>query len=377
MPFLPRYYKRFGFEVTSVLKFADKYAPEHWDFSRLDRPPIAFFRLRDDIDIDTYRHLPTPKMKRLSGQLFRPGSRRFLEPEPPIYTSHLPLDGKEPAGLVSEVQELARGSGKGWFVRMTPREFLRLNPPREVGQSTLEFLKDHLSKGGLFGSPFLEVRREGSGWKIFGHEGRARMQILSEVAPDTPVEVAIFPLLGSGKGRVARDEIANLKLDPIRPDRRAASKKAAQFVAEDKPQKASGRFYFRGSVSGDPRRIRTGDQWWDKQLFAATSIDAARPYGDAIQRLTIVPGARILREGTKTFEVFARRAEEGGAPVPSRQDLFWARQGRAPRNMLEWASRIGQLAAADGWDVLEFQRQSDLGSVILNPSVVAKRVRIE
>ena len=44
--FLPKYYKKFGFVVTSRLPFDDEYAPPNWNYKDYGRPDVVFMVYR-------------------------------------------------------------------------------------------------------------------------------------------------------------------------------------------------------------------------------------------------------------------------------------------------------------------------------------------
>ena len=115
--------------------------------------------------------------------------------------------------------------------------------------------------------------------------------------------------------------------------------------------------YFRGTRSlprSHPnygKRIKTGDDFWDSKLFVTDSIEGAKLYGDSVEEVVFKKGSRILREGTKGFP----RWEKG-------------------ENMLEWASRVAKKAMADGYDAVHFNRQTDIGTIVLNEDAVTRGV---
>ena len=43
-------------------------------------------------------------------------------------------------------------------------------------------------------------------------------------------------------------------------------------------------------------------------------------------------------------------------------------------NMLEWASRVAKKAMADGYDAVHFNRQTDIGTIVLNEDAVTRGV---
>lgn len=114
--------------------------------------------------------------------------------------------------------------------------------------------------------------------------------------------------------------------------------------------------YYRGS-NDSPERIQTGNAWWDSQLFVTESPQKASFYGSNIDAIEVDSSANILREGTADFVRVAGRWRKG-------------------ESLLDFAVRSAQAALEAGYDVVEFKRQGDVGTVILNPDVVVSRYRL-
>lgn len=112
------------------------------------------------------------------------------------------------------------------------------------------------------------------------------------------------------------------------------------------------KIYFRGTIPGATRRIRTGAEWWDQQLFVARERESALMYGPSIEAITLQPAARVVREGAR------------GLP-----------RHRRGESLLAYAERAAKKAKELGFDVIEFNRDSDVGTVVLNPRVIAARSR--
>jgi len=106
--------------------------------------------------------------------------------------------------------------------------------------------------------------------------------------------------------------------------------------------------FYRGTTPGDVRRIKTGDGFWDSLLFAANNKDTALSYGKHITEFTPAQDARILVEGSREFRNL------GGAKTNG-------------KNMLQWASDITKNAKENGYDAVQFKRQGDIGTAIINP----------
>ncbi len=112
---------------------------------------------------------------------------------------------------------------------------------------------------------------------------------------------------------------------------------------------------YKGYNPGAKQRIRTGHRIWDSYLFAADNPTSAQAYGRCVDELTIDPDARVLWEGSREFP------RMGG----------WKRG----QSMLDWAASVAEKAEARGYDIVHFERQTDIGSVVLNPRVITKKKR--
>ena len=130
----------------------------------------------------------------------------------------------------------------------------------------------------------------------------------------------------------------------------AAGKTASEVVVAKKRKLCK---LYKAYNPGAKQRIKTGHKAWDSYLFAASNPGSAQPYGRCIDELTVDPKARVLWEGSRAF--------------PRRRG--WKRG----QSMLDWAASVAEKAQADGYDIVHFERQSDIGSVVLNPSVIQKR----
>jgi hypothetical protein len=85
---------------------------------------------------------------------------------------------------------------RGMKVAMRPSTFLKLAAPLSDPRS-VDHLKQHISKGGTIGAPFLTMEVNGDDPtgqlpRIVSHEGRNRMLAIQEVEDDRPIEVHIF-----------------------------------------------------------------------------------------------------------------------------------------------------------------------------------------
>jgi hypothetical protein len=117
--------------------------------------------------------------------------------------------------------------------------------------------------------------------------------------------------------------------------------RAHELTEVEKP-----RVFYKGYNSGDTRRIKTGDSFWDSHFFVSSKEKDARLYGTNIRRIEAKPSAKILYEGTRPFISLAKGLTHVG--------------------MLEWASTIVKRAKEAGYDAVWFKRQGDIGTVIIN-----------
>jgi hypothetical protein len=104
--------------------------------------------------------------------------------------------------------------------------------------------------------------------------------------------------------------------------------------------------FYRATNPGNEQRISTGDPAWDSHLFAADNPDAASPYGASVEKITALPDAKILYQGTAAYNRMAR----GGATPQA----------------------VAAAAREAGYDAVWFERQSDIGTAILNPGKFAR-----
>jgi hypothetical protein len=111
--------------------------------------------------------------------------------------------------------------------------------------------------------------------------------------------------------------------------------------------KRVGRTFYRGTKIGSGLRISTGDSYWDSKVFVTDTIEGAKWYGPDIYTYVLKPDAKILIEGTRAFRSVAK-----GIP----RNI----------NLLQFSSAVVRRAEAQGWDAVYFERQTDVGTVIIN-----------
>jgi hypothetical protein len=109
------------------------------------------------------------------------------------------------------------------------------------------------------------------------------------------------------------------------------------------------RTFYRGFNPGDTRRIKTGFGLWDSFLFVADNPKSASAYGHTIEVWQAKPSAHIVYEGSKEFRSLAKGLTS--------KKLTWG----------QWCEEIAKRAVAAGnIDALWFQRQTDIGTAIIN-----------
>jgi hypothetical protein len=115
------------------------------------------------------------------------------------------------------------------------------------------------------------------------------------------------------------------------------------------------RTFYRGFNPGDTRRIKTGFGLWDSFLFVADNPKSASAYGHTIEVWQAKPSAHIVYEGSKEFRSLAKGLSTGNKSRPSK--MTWG----------QWCEEIAKRAVAAGnIDALWFQRQTDIGTAIIN-----------
>src|ERR1700739_3121484 len=116
--------------------------------------------------------------------------------------------------------------------------------------------------------------------------------------------------------------------------------------------------YYRGTEPGRTERITTGSPTWDSYLFVADDPKKARNYGSSIEKITLKPDAKVLREGTRDFILVAGKWRKG-------------------ESLLAYATRAAEQAKEAGYDAIHFKMQGDVGTAILNRDAVLSREPFE
>lgn len=104
---------------------------------------------------------------------------------------------------------------RGFMAYMRPKQFLQINPPRDVSERPIDHILQAIDGGQPIGTPIVYVDKAArGGWQVRGHEGRGRMLALQQRHPDALFPVAVHPY-GSVRARDLRPEEA---LDWLRQD---------------------------------------------------------------------------------------------------------------------------------------------------------------
>jgi hypothetical protein len=109
------------------------------------------------------------------------------------------------------------------------------------------------------------------------------------------------------------------------------------------------RVFYRGINPGETKRIKTGNDVWDSYLFACDSPEKAKWYGDHIVIINAKPTAKILYEKTPEFNKIVKTIKKG-------------------KNLLDFASEVAEKAKEQGYHAVWFERQTDIGTVMMVPS---------
>lgn len=111
--------------------------------------------------------------------------------------------------------------------------------------------------------------------------------------------------------------------------------------------------YYRSINPGSTKRISTGNPVWDDNLFVSTDLRLSQAYGSSTEVIKAKPDAKIVKEGTKEFRALK------------------VRQKKSER-YLDYLTRALVAAKEAGYDIIEFERQGDVGTIIINPNSVIR-----
>lgn len=107
-----------------------------------------------------------------------------------------------------------------------------------------------------------------------------------------------------------------------------------------------GNIYYKGTVPNETKRITTGNEFWDNNLFVSKDKALAMAYGNHITIYQMKPNAKIATERKMGIK-------------PNRND-----------NYLSYLCKVLYKAKKLGYDVIEFNRQGDVGTIIINKEAI-------
>lgn len=100
----------------------------------------------------------------------------------------------DPKNGIGGVPDAANVDYRGFMAYMHPKQFLQVNPPRDLAERPIDHILEALDAGQPIGTPMLYVdRMPDKSWQVVGHEGRGRMMALGRRHPDALFPVAIHP----------------------------------------------------------------------------------------------------------------------------------------------------------------------------------------
>jgi hypothetical protein len=121
----------------------------------------------------------------------------------------------DPARGIGGIPDAANADYRGYVAYMRPRQFLQINPPRDLNERPIDHILRAIEGGESVGTPIVYVDRGArGGWQVRGHEGRGRMHAMDQLAPDSYFPVAVHPY---GETR-ARHLLPENALDWLRAD---------------------------------------------------------------------------------------------------------------------------------------------------------------
>lgn len=115
--------------------------------------------------------------------------------------------------------------------------------------------------------------------------------------------------------------------------------------------------FFKGFTPKDTRRIRTGNEVWDSYFFITDNKKSASLYGSVIKTIKLREDTRILVEGSKEFKKIERIINKKN-------------RNKKPFFTLDKYTQITQQAQDEGYHVVKFSNQSDIGTIIMDRNVI-------
>lgn len=122
----------------------------------------------------------------------------------------------DPVNGVGGSPDAANVDYRGFTAFMPPKQFLQVNPPRDLSVEPIDHLLHALDAGEPIGTPILYVdRTPDDEWQVVGHEGRGRMMALRQRHPDALFPVAVHPLGNVRARHLSEDDTFKwLRRDP-------------------------------------------------------------------------------------------------------------------------------------------------------------------
>lgn len=147
------------------------------------------------------------------------GGKMYRDPQIKEYS----VDNKDGLGAVPNN---ANVDYFGLQVLMKPSTFLSLAKTLHSPRNSVDYIRNHLKRGGKLGSPYLDVdiplewehNDFSSNASITGHEGRHRMLAVLQEEGDKPVEVHIFPRRGMRARHITSEMIKQLNVGLVNQD---------------------------------------------------------------------------------------------------------------------------------------------------------------
>lgn len=83
---------------------------------------------------------------------------------------------------------------RGFTSYMRPKQFLQINPKRDLDERPIDHILQAIDEGQPIGTPLVYVdRAPDNSWRVVGHEGRGRMEALNQRHPGSLFPVAVHP----------------------------------------------------------------------------------------------------------------------------------------------------------------------------------------
>ena len=123
-------------------------------------------------------------------------------------------------------------------------------------------------------------------------------------------------------------------------------KQAATFRTTDKKEKIEEKIYYRGENNLN-KKIKTGDAFWDNNFFVTKDKNAALDYGNNVKKYASKPNINILTQSTPEYNKLI------GKQKPTEK-------------YFDYLKRALKIAKEYDYDIIEFERQGDVGTIVIN-----------